>query len=134
LLVLYFLWQAIYKNSPESLINGMDFKSMITYLIYARVASALVFASSSFWIIGEDIYEGNIAINLIRPIHYRYRLLFTSLGNFISAFILMFLPLMIISTILLYTTLGVEIPSVYAILIFLISALLSFVIADSLNF
>jgi ABC-2 type transport system permease protein len=134
LLVLYFLWQAIYQNSPTASINGLDFKGMITYLIFARVASALVFASSSFWIIGQDIYEGSIAFNLIRPINYRYRLLFTSFGNFISAFILMFLPLMVISTILLNVTLGGSIPSVLAIVLFLLSALLSFVIADSLNF
>ena len=82
LLILFFLWQAIYKNSPNDVINGMTFKEMIAYLIYARVATSLVFSTISFWIIGDDIYEGNIAISLIRPINYRYRLLASSFGGF----------------------------------------------------
>ncbi|MFA5660027.1 MAG: ABC-2 family transporter protein [Bacilli bacterium] len=134
LLILYFLWKAIYSNSPTDVINGMTFNDMIAYLIYARVATSLVFASSSFWIIGEDIYEGNIAISLVRPINYRYRLLASSFGNFLSSAILMFIPLWIISIILLNVTLGLPFPGLIYTGLFLLSAVLSFVIADALNF
>lgn len=134
LLILYYLWTAIYASSPTQLINGMTFKEMLTYLIFARVTTTLVFSTISFWIIGEDIYDGNIAINLIRPLSYRYRLLFSSFGNFLSASILMFIPLMTISVILLYFILGVSLPSLPLFLVFIFSCVLSFIISDSLNF
>lgn len=134
LLILYYLWTAIFANSPTELINGMTFKEMFTYLIFARVTTTLVFSTVSFWIIGEDIYDGNIAINLIRPLSYRYRLLFSSFGNFISAAILMFIPLMTLSIILLYFILGISLPGIGFFLLFILSCILSFIISDSLNF
>lgn len=134
LFVLFFLWQAVYKNSPTETINGMTFNDMIAYLILARVTTALVFSSMSFWIIGEDIYEGNIAISLIRPINYRYRLLSSSFGSFLSTTVLMFIPLWILAMLLLHFTIGFPIPRLGTHLLFIVSILLSFVIADSLNF
>lgn len=134
LVILFFLWQAIYKNSPSESINGMTFHEMIAYLIYARVATSLVFSSISFWIIGDDIYEGNIAISLIRPMSYRYRLLASSFGNFLASAILIFIPLWIMSVILLNVTLGIPFPGMINMLLFLLSAVISFMIADSLNF
>lgn len=134
LIILYFLWQAIYKNSPVEIINGMTFKEIITYLIIARVSTTLVFSSASFWIIGYDIYEGNIAISLIHPINYRYRLLATSFGNFISRSILMFVPLFTLSLIVLNQLLNIGYPEIQNLFFFLISILLSFMIVDGLNF
>lgn len=134
LLVVFFLWQAIYKNSPSLEINGMTFEEMVAYLIYARIASSLVLSTASFWIIGEDIYEGNIAVNIVKPINYRYRLLASSFGNFLSSIILMFIPLWIASIFIMKFAIGVPLPSLLNTLLFLISVLLSFVIADSLNF
>lgn len=134
IIILYYLWQAIFQNSPTDTINGMSFKDMISYLIFARVASTLIFSSSSFWNIGFDIYEGNIAISLIRPINYRYRLLASSFGNFLSTSILMFIPLFVIALVILNQGLGIELPLWYHLVFFLISAVLSFIIVDSLNF
>lgn len=134
LLIMYFLWVAIYQNSPTELINGMTFHQMFSYLIFARVATTLVYASPAFWIIGEDIYEGAIAINLLRPLSYRYRILAVGLGSYISAFILMFLPLMSLAMVILYFVIGTSIPSFLSIILFIISSLLSFIIADALNF
>ncbi len=134
LIILYFLWYAIYQNSPTDLINGMNFNDMITYLILARVGSSLVFSAASFWIVGEDIYEGGIALSLIRPMSYRYRVLASSFGNFLSTMILLFIPLFVVANLILYFAVGVAFPSILNLLFFLVSALLSFLIVDSLNF
>ena len=134
LLILFYLWSAIYTSSPSELINGMTFSEMLTYLIFARVTTTLVFSTQSFWIIGEDIYDGNIAINLIRPLNYRYRLLASSFGNFLSTSILMFIPLMTLSIVLLYFILGISLPGIGFFLVFILSCFLSFIIADCLNF
>lgn len=132
--ILYFLWQAIFANSLTTEINGMNFKQMITYLIFARIAATLIFSSSAFWILVNDIYEGSIALSLTKPISYRYRILAGSFGGFLSAAILMFIPLMIVACLLLYFALGIPAPSVFAILFFIVSSLLSFMIADGFNF
>lgn len=132
--ILFFLWQAIFANSPTTEINGMNFSQMVTYLIFARIASTLVFSTPSFWIVSGDIYVGGIAINLIKPISYRYRILAGGFGGFISVIIFMFLPLMIVAVSLLYFGVGVSLPSLPAILFFFLSAILSFVIADAFNF
>ncbi|VEU82101.1 ABC transporter permease [Acholeplasma hippikon] len=134
ILILYFLWQAVYKNSPTDIINGMTFSQMVTYLILARVCSPLIFNGFSFWQLGYDIYEGNIAINLIKPINYRRRTLFSTLGGFIANFILLFLPISVIVFIIFYFLLGVSIPSIPFILLFLLSAFLACIIYDALNF
>lgn len=134
LIILFYLWQAIYQNSPTETINGMTFKDMIAYLIFARVSTTLIFSSSSFWNIGFDIYEGNIAISLIRPINYRYRLLASSFGNFLSTAILMFIPLFIVSIVILNLSLGIGLPELPYLLLFLVSVVLSFVIVDYMNF
>ena len=134
LLILYFLWTAIFASSPTESINGMTYKEMLTYLIFARVTTTLVFSTQSFWILGEDIYEGNIAISIIRPLNYRYRLLFSSFGNFLSTSILMFIPLMALSIVLLYFILGITLPGIGFFLVFILSCILSFIISDSLNF
>ncbi|MBN3490426.1 hypothetical protein JV173_02740 [Acholeplasma equirhinis] len=134
LLILYFLWSAIYANSPVDVINGMTFNEMVTYLIYARIASTLVFSSISFWIVGEDIYEGGIALSLIRPMSYRYRILASSFGNFLSTIILLFIPLFFVANGLLYFVLGVDLPNILNLLLFVVSAILSFIISDHLGF
>src|SRR5690606_28473529 len=122
------------SNSPTPIINGLSFTDMLTYLIFARIAANLVYSSSSFFIVGEDIYEGGIALSLIRPMSYRYRVLSNSFGYFLSNIILMIVPLFIVASLILYFVLGVELPSILNIICFLISALLSFVITDGLGF
>lgn len=102
LVILYYLWFAIYKNSPTELINGKNFKDMITYLILARITASLVFSSISFFAIGYDIYEGNIALTLIKPLNYRMSILFSSLGNFLATLVILFIPLFALATLILH--------------------------------
>lgn len=134
LLILLYLWTAVYQNSPSDVINGLTFNQMITYLILARIVSPLSFSSFSFWSVGTDIYEGNIAISLTKPLNYRNRILFSSLGNYISNFILLFLPVSIAGFTILHFTIGTSIPGILTILLFLISSVLASIIYDTLNF
>lgn len=134
ILILYYLWTAIYANATTSEINGMTFKVMITYLIFARIVSALTFSSISFWVVGEDIYDGNISINLTKPINYRYRLMFSSVGSYLATSILMFIPLSIIASIALYFAIDLNPPQIEILLLFIVSSFISFLICDAFNF
>lgn len=134
LIVICILWIAIYDQSTETIINGMSFKQMITYVVNVHIISQLVFCSQSFFTEGSDIREGNIAINLTKPINYRYKLLSQTIGTFFSNFLMLFLPLYIIATLILYFGFGCDLPQWYNILFFLLSAILSMLIYDSINF
>ncbi|MDD3171505.1 MAG: ABC-2 family transporter protein [Bacilli bacterium] len=134
ILILCFLWIAVYKYSPTTEINGFTMPLMLTYLISARIVSQLVFSGDSFWQIGEDIRYGYIANNLIRPINYRKRLMAMDIGSFCGVMIIAFLPVYIISITVLHFVIGVSFPTWYNIILFLISSLASLLIISSFNF
>lgn len=134
LFILYFLWSAIYNNSPSELINGLGFQEMIMYLIFARVTSSLVFSGGAFWIVGDDIYEGNIATSLLIPMSYINKVLSSSNGFFFSTLILLFIPLSIVAIILLSVVFGTLPLTIVSVLLFIISIIMSFIIADCFNF
>lgn len=134
LIILFSLWTAVYANSSEPIINGFSFKEMIFYLVMARIASTFIFSSYSFWIIGEDIYEGNIAMNLIKPINYRVRAYAMSFGSAIGNFLLMFLPLGIIAHTIMYFVLGITFLNPLNLLFFFFSALLAHAIYECFDF
>lgn len=98
ILFLFFLYHAIYKNSPEgmnSIINGFTFYEMILYgatsFLFANIIS-----SETGWNIFVEIRDGTIVNTLTKPVSYRLRLLFTSLGNAFFRVCFMSLPLLII--------------------------------------
>jgi len=128
------LWFTIYQQSTEAIINGMSFKQMITYVINIKIISQIVFCSQSFFNEGMDIREGSIAINLTKPLNYRYKLLTQTCGTFIANFILFFVPLYVVGTLILYFGFGCDLPQWYNVLFFFVSAILSAIIYDSINF
>ena len=94
-----FLYQAIYRNSPEgmsSVINGFTFYEMVLYMITSFVFSFVVSSSETSWNIFQDIKEGTIANTLTKPVSYRLRHLFTYLGGMILLFVIMVLPILAI--------------------------------------
>ncbi len=134
IVILCFLWIAIYQYSPTTEINGFTMPMMLTYLISARIVSQLVFSGDSFWQIGEDIRYGYIANNLIRPIDYRKRLMTMDIGNFFGIMIIAFIPIYLLSVTILHFVVGSEFPIWYNILFFLLSSFASLLIISSFNF
>ena len=134
IVILCFLWIAIYQYSPTTEINGFTMPMMLTYLVSARIVSQLVFSGDSFWQIGEDIRYGYIANNLIRPIDYRKRLMSSDVGNFFGVMLIAFIPIYLISIIALHFIVGAAFPTWYNILFFFISSFASLLIMSSFNF
>ena len=68
---LIFLYQAIYRNSPEgmsSIINGFTFYEMVLYMITSFVFSFVVNSSETSLNIFQDIKEGTISNTLTKPV------------------------------------------------------------------
>ena len=90
-----FLYEAIYRNSPEgmnSVINGFSFYDMILYMITSFFFSFVMGGGDTSHDIATDIREGTIANTLTKPVSYRLRHLFTALGVFALDWVVVIIP------------------------------------------
>lgn len=95
LIVIYFLWKAIYASSGSDVVNGMTFSDTLIYLV---LATALYNFMEMYivWEIGRNIQSGKIVLDLLKPMKYRSYLFWSFSGSFITQFFLTFLPTFIV--------------------------------------
>lgn len=67
LLVLYFLWQAIFAQQNE--LFGYQKAQILTYIVGSQIASTIVLATRTQEV-GGEIQQGNLTNFLLRPINY----------------------------------------------------------------
>lgn len=89
--VTYYLWKAIYESSQDSVMQGFTLNEMLTYVMITFLIG-FVTSSDARFMISDDVKTGAIAMNLIKPINYRRRIVSACIGQFIFMFILLFLP------------------------------------------
>lgn len=95
LIIIYFLWKAIFSCSPTDVVNGMTFEDTMIYLV---LASALFSTMEMYvtWQMGRSVQTGDIVLDLLRPIGYTtYNLLLFS-GNTLVSVLVNLLPTMVI--------------------------------------
>lgn len=95
IILIYFLWKAIFSSSSSDLINGMTFKETFIYLSIANSMNTLMEAWVE-WDLSRDIINGKISFFLAQPIDFQRNIIFRSLGIVLSNFIVVFLPSFII--------------------------------------
>lgn len=95
LIIIYFLWKAIFDSSPADTVNGMNFYDTMIYLV---LAAAMFNFMDTFVVyhIGDDYQTGQIVLYLTKPIEYQPFLLFSRLGNCVISFFVTFMPTFII--------------------------------------
>ncbi len=129
LMVIYFLWKAIYASSGTDVVNGMTFSDTMIYLV---LATALFNFMEMFtvWQIGIDIQSGKIVLDLLKPMKYQSYLFWSMSGNISLHFFTSFLPTFLVVYFLTngYIHLGVN------LLYFVISVILSVVINYCIDF
>ena len=94
-----FLYQAIYRNSPEGMnavINGFTFYDMVLYMITSFFFSFVMGSGDTSYDIWTDIKEGTIAKTLTKPVSYRLRHLFTYLGVLVFDYAVIIIPFLTI--------------------------------------
>lgn len=129
------LWIAIYKENGGVSINGFTSNEMVAYLLMCQVAPAIgMGADVSFNTVSDDVYEGNIAISLTKPVDYRLRSFAMSLGNLVASFVLLFLPLFTAAWLILVFGMGLSCFTWYNFLFFLAASFFSLLINDSFDF
>ena len=130
--VFFFLWKAIYASSGEEVLRGFTFPDMIIYLILTNVIFEL--AGSVGGDMSDEISTGQISMSLIKPISFRLRIYFTSLGDTIYSFIMSGIPGLIATYIIAYVYGVWSQMSITNLLLFFLSLALSLLIRMSYNF
>lgn len=89
LIVVYFLWKAIYASAGTDIVNGMTFSYTLIYLV---LATALFNFMEMYivWDIGRDIQSGKISLDLLKPIEYRKYMFWMRSGSFVTQFFFTF--------------------------------------------
>ena len=137
-LCVFFLWIGVYKNSPDKVINGFTLHEMIVYMAFINVFNFVTFAGNTMYNVTQDIKQGTIAMSFVKPISYRVRFIFTTLGSMFMKILLLGLPAFVI----LYVVFGVlgyiVITSVWMfllhLLLFVIAQLLAAMLFDCLEY
>ena len=129
LILVYFLWKAIYDSAGTDRVNGMTFSDTLIYLVLATAMFTFM-EMYSVWEIGRDIQSGKMVLNLLKPMKYRTYLFWSYSGTIVSQFIVTFLPTLIIVRIVT----GDTIPLGWNLLLFVGSAIMAVVINYSIDF
>ncbi len=95
LVIVYFLWKAIYASSPTDVVNGMSFFDTLIYVVLATSLFSFM-EMYTVWEIGRSIQSGRITLELIKPMGYRHYLFWSYSGSLISNFFSVFLPTFIV--------------------------------------
>ncbi len=123
----YFLWMAIYGSSGEGSLGGLTQNEMVVYIFMVYITSSIVNISISKEV-GMDIVKGQVVMNLIKPIDYRMSLIFKALGNMVYRFFIPGIIIWIGLEIYKATVLGIGVTSIDCILVYILSAFMSFLI------
>lgn len=129
LLLIYYLWKAIYASAGSEIVNGMTFSDTMIYLVFA---SAL-FQFMEMWLVwemGRKIQDGTIVMDLLKPMPYRTYLFFSLSGGYVVNFFTTFLP----TAVVVYFVSGGRIHLGINLLWFVASTLLSTIIHYNINF
>ena len=86
-LISYYLWKAIYSNSTSEVLGGFSQSEIIGYVFISFITSQIVSISISGEI-AENVFDGSIAMNLIKPMDYRLRLIAKAAGTMLYRFVM----------------------------------------------
>lgn len=129
LIVVYFLWKAIYSSAGTDIVNGMTFSDTLIYLV---LATALFNFMEMYivWEVGRDIQSGKIALNLLKPMEYRGFMFWSYSGSFVTQFFFTFLPTFIVVAAITHGAIHIGINMLF----FVISVIMAVSINYSIDF
>ncbi|QDP39311.1 ABC transporter permease [Radiobacillus deserti] len=123
----YFLWNAIYGGKES--IEGMSVTQMTTYVAVSWMARAFYFNNIDREI-AQEIKEGKVAVEFIRPYHYLFMKMMQALGEGIFRFAFFSVPGMVIVALIFQITFSVNLSTW---LYFGVAIVFSFIINTQIN-
>lgn len=123
----YFLWSAIYSGKEE--IQGLSVAQMTTYVAIAWMARAFYYNNIDREI-AQEIKDGTVAVELIRPYNYLGVKVMQALGEGLFRLFFLSLPGIIIVWLIFPISFAVDLPTWF---FFGLATLFSFVIFTEIN-
>ena len=137
-LCVFFLWIGVYKNSPDEIINNFTLNDMLVYMAFVNVFNFVTFAGNTMYSVVQDIDKGTIAMSFVKPISYRVRFIFTTLGSMFMKIVLLGLPAFVILYAVFVIIGYIVISSVWMFLLhvvlFLVAQVLAALLFDCLEY
>ncbi len=131
--VIYYLWKAVFLSSSSTTMNGFDLDDMIIYIFMSSLTAGTI-STGTDGDIGQEVRDGSIAMNLIKPISYKVRMFYISFGAFIYQIVFVFLPVWIGLLAVRYFTIGELPPGAFTVLLYFLSLILGFIVSYLMNF
>ncbi len=128
-LLLIFVFYAVYQFSNVSTLKGITLSSIVVYFFVVGNLDFIVAPTNIVKHMQNDIKEGSIATELIRPINY----IFMPFLSVIPADIILFAFTTIPLLILLYLITGIHL-NIFIIIAFAIGVLIAYLISNLLSF
>ena len=129
LIVIYFLWKAIYASADSDVVNGMTFSDTLIYLVLATALFNFM-EMYTVWQIGRDIQSGKIVLDLLKPMDYRRYIFWSFSGSFVTNFLFTFLPTFIVVAVVTHGAIHMGLNLLY----FVVSVVLAIMINYSIDF
>lgn len=125
LVIVYYLWRAIYDSAETSQVNGMTFSDTLIYLV---LATAMFNFLEVFlvWDMGENIRSGKIVLDLLKPMKFKSYTFWIYSGNFIMKFFMTFLPTFLIICVISNGKVHFGINMIYFVVSVIIGLLINF--------
>ena len=123
----FYLWNAIYGSAPGDTLGGLTQSEMIVYVFISFVVSQVVTVGIASYM-RDDIWEGAVAMMLIKPIDYRLSLISRAAANAIFNFVIPGVFVWVGIEIYKAVVLGVAAVPVANVFLFLLSVIMSFLI------
>ncbi len=130
--VMYYLWNAVFLSSGSDTFMGFSMTDMVVYLFLSNATGEITFSSVSTDI-GEEIRDGSISMRLIKPVNTDMSYFATEIGGSIIRFVVFALPVTIGIEIYRYCMLGRIMFEPVNFLLYLLSALLAYIISFRVN-
>lgn len=127
IVLIYFLWKAIYKNSET--LNGMTFEETFIYLALASSITCL-FQTWTEFDMSRNIISGAIIRDLTKPLDHQFLTLFGVIGFVVNNLITITLPSMVV----IYFIAGPHISLGINLLFFIPALVLAFLIVFTIDY
>ena len=131
-LSVFFLWVAVYKNSPDVVINGFTFEQMVTFMVMINIFNFVAFDGYTGDVITDEVRDGTIANSFIKPISYRLRFVATNIGSIAAKCLAFGLPMFIIAYVTFLLLGYIVIQSIGTFLLSLLMFIVSLILASML--
>ncbi len=132
LIVIYFLWKAIYATSESDVVNGMTFYDTMIYIVLASALFTFMEYAVTWWI-GENFKTGHIVVDLLRPMDFQVYGFFVFSGKYAFSFCMTFLPTFIIVYFMTNGAITLDINIVFFLLSVLLGTMINFCVDFSVG-